>query len=866
MRRAERRQSMGATSGFRFGRKRGGRFVLGVHTRFSLSFCAGLGLCSALLLTLGGCAEQDLYQPPDSPFEITGRVAVPGEAMDVAALGDYAYVAMEQGGLQSVDISDPSNPRLSLRSPSDQRMKRVVAAQTYDGDGTPRKLAFAAIGTEGLGIFDVTSGDSIAAQSIIWNGYYTENLHLVPPKVVTEPFTLFLADGRRGLAFAYQDTSSPGSLEFYDGDAQRTYTEGHAMAVTYVDDYAYVADDQMGVSVVDATTIDVGGSLKLIGNLDTPGEAVDIATDGEYLFVADSHEGLHIMRIGNDHLPELVGSFSFGGDCLAVAVRNGVAFAAAEDAGLYVLDVRNPEQITILGSVPTSDAVGVAVSEHDIVCVADSEDGLIVFRNPGLPSDFTPPAAVSDLKARLIDVTSLELIWTAPGDDGSGGTAALYDLRWSHEPINALNWDDAASIHTRPLPHASGARESVALEGLTPGERYYFMVHTCDEAGNWSALSNQATVMMFVFSLTEGSVRPEVGDPSTIFTFSVVYTHTEELKPLTHDVLIDGTPYEMTTPDTSADHSAGVTYSYTTSLGLGCHEYLFSFEDEQGLLLRSELAHAPRMEHDPFDFTLVPINVADGVTFAMGSPTGELGRDTDEVLHDVTLTRPYYISNCEVTQDLYAAIMSESPSWFQCDSRPVECVSWYEAVLFCNALSTREGYDPAYYIADEVYQDGVLVRARVTWNSAANGCRLPTEAEWEYACRAGASTSLANGDLTTIDCELDAVLDAIGWYCGNSALTLGPKTRGVRSKSANDLGLHDTHGNVWEWCWDQYAEYPPLPITDPTGADGEIGDPRVRRGGHWESEGHECRSASREWFYPNSADHTTGFRIARNAE
>jgi hypothetical protein len=303
---------------------------------------------------------------------------------------------MEEGGLQAVDISNPSNPRLSLRSWSNQRMKSVVAAQAYDADGTPRKLAFVSIGTEGLGTFDITSPDSLIEQPQEWNGYYTESVHFVPAQVITEQFMLFIADGRRGVAVLFQDLDRPGGTRFIDGTNHRSYTEGHAIAVAYADGYAYIADDQMGVSVVDASDLDPGGSLQFVSNLDTPGEAVDIVTEGGYVFVADSEAGMHVMRIGTDHELELVASLALSGNCQSIALRDGILFVAAKDAGLYVIDVRDPEHPAVAGNISTPYAVGVDIGDDDIVCIADRDDGLIVFRNPELPSDFTPPAGVTE--------------------------------------------------------------------------------------------------------------------------------------------------------------------------------------------------------------------------------------------------------------------------------------------------------------------------------------------------------------------------------------------------------------------------------------------------------------------------------------
>jgi len=225
-------------------------------------------------------------------------------------------------------------------------------------------------------------------------------------------------------------------------------------------------------------------------------------------------------------------------------------------------------------------------------------------------------------------------------------------------------------------------------------------------------------------------------------------------------------------------------------------------------------------------FNLIPAG-----TFMMGSPEDELGRSDyfDETLHQVTLTQSYYMQTTEVTQGQWKAVMGSNPSYFsECgDNCPIETVSWDDAQEFITKMNQR---------GEGTY-------------------RLPTEAEWEYAARAGSTTAFANGGITDIGCG-DPNLDAIGWYCGNANRTTHP----VMQKQANAYGLSDMSGNVWEWCQDCHGNYPTGSVTDPTGS--SSGSARVIRGGSWFSHAGRCRSADRSGSWPGYRDHDLGFRLA----
>ena len=227
--------------------------------------------------------------------------------------------------------------------------------------------------------------------------------------------------------------------------------------------------------------------------------------------------------------------------------------------------------------------------------------------------------------------------------------------------------------------------------------------------------------------------------------------------------------------------------------------------------------------------------------FLMGSPPYERGRDGTEDRHQVTLTRPYLLAVTEVTQTQWFEVMGTWPAWFEGANRPVERVDWFDAIRFCNALSRREGLTPAYHIEHE----------QVGWNLDADGYRLPTEAEWEYACRAGSSQRYTMGDDP-------GQLQTVGWFGGSA----GNGTGSVARLEPNPWGLYDMHGNVWEWCWDWSGEYPPRFARDPVGP--ASGRSRVIRGGAFDSPAASCRSAKHNAADPDLNAPMIGFRVARN--
>jgi formylglycine-generating enzyme required for sulfatase activity len=296
----------------------------------------------------------------------------------------------------------------------------------------------------------------------------------------------------------------------------------------------------------------------------------------------------------------------------------------------------------------------------------------------------------------------------------------------------------------------------------------------------------------------------------------------------------------------------------------------FSNAEDTGLI--GTLILPPTMQTYTNDFGM-KFNLIPAGNFIMGSPDGsggkpeEPGRFSDEIQHEVTISRPFYLQHTEVTQQQWRIVvraaeaadylavgaLDENPSPFPtCGAQcPVENVTWSEIHDWIAAINQLED--------------------RTGCNEIPNNCyRLPSEAEWEYAARANSTTAFANGPITETGEGFDPNLHAMGWYAFNNSgfdanqffkgYPSGPKP--VARKQPNAWGLYDMHGNVWEWCQDWYGLYDNVPVTDPQGADS--GDDRVVRGGGWYGDAFNCRSAYRYFYSPGLRSLDIGFRLARS--
>lgn len=432
----------------------------------------------------------------------------------------------------------------------------------------------------------------------------------------------------------------------------------------------------------------------------------------------------------------------------------------------------------------------------------ESDPELLAEDGAGSTEDITPPARVADLVMTAVDSTSVELAWTAPGDDGLEGLVESYDVRYSTWDQVLLQWEQSQQAGGEPTPTEGGTRQSMTIEGLLPGTTYHFAIESVDDAGNASAISNVALARTLGQNL---EVPPYVFVPAGTFRMG------------------DGTA-----PCGEDEHEVTLTRDL----------YVGQYEITNGQYLTMV-----QWAHDA------------GLIFVDGTRVKDAAGD-GRLLMDMTT------DDCEITFDhdteLFSlrqssfALTNAYPGGYDPTDHPVKRVTWYGAVSYCNWLSLSRGLAPAY--DPSTWQ---VVSGRTIYET--EGYRLPTDAEWEHVAQYGHDGIYPWGREAPT-CELSNVMVSNVW-CLQWTAPVGSYPDGAQVRL--EEVVYDLTGNLWEWCHDLWkCDLGAGAVTDPAGA--ASGDRRVLRGGSWSSENEMYRLAARSDFTaPSYPSFLAGFRIAR---
>ncbi len=469
------------------------------------------------------------------------------------------------------------------------------------------------------------------------------------------------------------------------------------------------------------------------------------------------------------------------------------------------------------------------------------------------PEDFAPEPPPSDCDFSITTKATpnsgpaplqVELSVAAEGGDGCGG-----------DPV--ARWDSMGE----------GRSMTVAVSIDSALRAVYAKSAKPQVEVAWGGVVRRQTVDIDV-------VQPEVdcddfqANPSTILRGGSTNLTWQQPETTAVALAVDGVAMSQTETDEVRPEVVGISVSPVTTTTYGLTYYLPSLEPRvviaecQTTVTVTEGRQAgDRIVEEAIDMAL---DYAPPGTFMMGSPEDEPGRDDDETRHQVEITRGFWIGETEVTQGQWQQMMGNNPSRFEnCGPDcPVEQVSWFDAVAFANRLSEKAGLASCYEPTGCVGTAGVDLECEtVTFQGlSCRGYRLPTEAEWEYAARAGAKGPFSTGeDLTTDQANYRWTVSSAGQREDRQ------RTVEVRSFNSNPWGLHEVHGNVWEWTWDLYdRNYGLNRVVDPLGPDRGTG--RAYRGGGIDSNVTWCRASYRRFLRPGEREAFLGFRLARTAD
>ena len=408
----------------------------------------------------------------------------------------------------------------------------------------------------------------------------------------------------------------------------------------------------------------------------------------------------------------------------------------------------------------------------------------------------------------------------------------------------------------------TSATTSFTNSGLTASTTYYYRVAAYNSrgTGDQSNVVNAKTLPLITIITHPAATFMFAGKISGSLSVSASVTGNETLSYQWYSNTTNSNSDGVVISD-----ATNVSFNIPTTLITGTYYYFVEVTATGGAVSRrSNVATVSVIP--PVEMVWVP-----GGSFEFGREIGTAGSGDTTPVSTVTLTG-FHIGKYEVTQAQYQAVMGTNPSWFTTANgnppatgetdvrRPVERVSWYDAIVFCNRLSMMEGLTPAYSINGSTNPNdwgSVPTSSNATWNavtvvSGSTGYRLPTEAQWEYAAKGGNNPPVG----FTFAGSNNA--NDVAWHSGNS----GNMTREVGLLQPNRLGIYDMSGNVWEWCWDWWGSYTSEAKSDPMGA-AATGGVRVLRGGGWFSDARSTRSAYRFSFNPNVRNNGDGFRLLR---